>query len=54
MSEKTTQIVMRLDLKLDKKIKQAAKKDGLTKAAWLRRLAIKTIECDTKPAALQL
>lgn len=44
MTEKTTQIVMRIDLKLDKKIKQAAKKEGLTKAAWLRRLTIKTLE----------
>ncbi len=44
MAEKTRQIVMRLDLKLDKKIRQAAENDGLTKAAWLRRLAIKTLE----------
>lgn len=44
MNENETQIVMRLSNKLDRKIKAHAIKVGLTKAAWLRQLVIKTIE----------
>ena len=39
-----TQIVMRVTDELDRKIYQAAKKMGLTKASWLRQTAIKALE----------
>lgn len=38
------QIVIRVTDKLDKDIKKAAKAKGLTKASWLRQLAIETLE----------
>lgn len=38
------QIVVRITDKLNKKIEKAAEKKGLTKASWIRQLAIEALE----------
>lgn len=43
MTKKYSQVVVRFTVDLEKKIKKEAEKIGLTKAAWLRKLAIETL-----------
>lgn len=43
MNTHTTPLLTRVSRKLNKEVGIVAKKDGLTKSAWLRLLIIKTL-----------
>lgn len=43
MSAKETQVVVRMSEQLERKIKAASKKLEMTKAAWLRHVALKEL-----------